>query len=98
MQKHDIDIAKRIKFAAAISTQSDQCQGYARLAVSASSGGGSSEDILQQNINKLGSPRANLTGASPRLVLQAQAMFFDLEKFFVKREDLGRASGPRCGE
>jgi hypothetical protein len=25
-------------------------------------------------------------------------MFFDLEKFFVKREDLGRASRPRCGE
>src|SRR5437870_2341714 len=98
MQKHDIDIAKRIELAAAISTESDQCQGVARLAVSVSSGGGSSENVLQQNINKLGSPRANLAAASARLVLQAQAVFFNLEKFFVKWKDFRRASRPRGGE
>ncbi len=70
----------------------------AGLAVSVSSGGGSSENVLQQNINQLGPPRANLATASARLVLQAQAMFFDLEKFFVKRKDLCRASRPRGGE
>lgn len=98
MQKHDIDVAKRIEFAAAVSTKSDQCQGDAGLAVSASSGGGSSENVLQQNINKLGAPRANFAATSARLVLQAQAMFFNLEKFFVKREDLCRASRPCGGE
>jgi hypothetical protein len=53
---------------------------------------------LQQNINKLGSPCANFAAASARLVLQTQAMFFHLEEFFVKREDLRRASRPRGGE
>jgi len=98
MQKHDIDVAKRIEFAAAISTKGDQCEGDAGLAVSASGGGGSSENVLQQNVNKLGAPRANFAAPSARLVLQAQAVFFDLEKFFVKREDLCRASRPRGGE
>ena len=98
MQKHDIDVAKRIEFAAAVATKSDQCQGDAGLAVLMSSGGGSSENVLQQNINKLGAPRANFAAPSARLVLQAQAMFFDLEKFFVKREDLCRASRPGGGE
>src|SRR4029450_7331011 len=98
MQKHDIDVAKRIEFPAAISTESDQCQGDPGLAVSVSCGGGSSENVLQQNINKLGPPSANLAAASARLVLQAQAMFFDLEKFFVKRKDLGRASRPGGGK
>ena len=36
--------------------------------------------------------------ASARLVLQAQAMFFHVEEFFVKREDLCRASRPSGGE
>jgi hypothetical protein len=98
MQKHDIDVAKRIEFPAAISTESDQCQRYAGLAVSVSCGGGGSENVLQQNVNKLGSPAANLAAASARLVLQAQAMFFDLEKFFVKRKDLGRSSRPGRGK
>ena len=60
MQKHDINVAKRIEFPAAISTESDQCQGYAGLAVSVSGGGGSSENVLQQNINKLGPSSAYL--------------------------------------
>ena len=98
MQKHDINVAKRIEFAAAVSTKSDQCQGDAGLAVLMSSGGGSSENVLQQNINKLGPAAANLAAASARLMRQAQAMFFDFEKFFVKRKDLCRASRPSGGE
>ena len=39
MQKHDINVAKRIELPAAISTESDQCQGYTGLAVSVSGGG-----------------------------------------------------------
>src|SRR6266705_3126640 len=98
MQKHDIDIAKRIELAASISTKSDQCQGDARLAVSASSSCGSSEDVLQQNINKLSPPRANFSAASAPLVLQAQTVFFDLEKLFIKWKDFRRASCIRGGE
>jgi hypothetical protein len=98
VQKHDIDVAERIEFAAAISTEGDQCQADAGLAVSASNRGGSSEKILQQNINKLRAPGANFAATSARLVLQTQAMFLDIEKLFVKRENLCRASRPRGGE
>ena len=63
-----------------------------------SGGGGSSENVLQHDINKLGPSSAYLAASSARLVLQAQAMFFDVEKFFVKWKDLGRASRPGSGK
>ena len=98
VQKHDIDIAKRIELATAISTKSNQRERRPRRPVSASSSCGSSENVLQQNINKLSPPRANFSATSPRLVLQAQAVFFNLEESFIKWKDFRRASCIRGGE
>jgi len=98
VQKHDIDIAKRIELATAISTKSNQRKRRPRRPASASSSCGSSENVLQQNINKLSPPRADFSATSPRLVLQSQAVFFNLEEFFVKWKDFRRASCIRGGE
>src|SRR5207249_11866851 len=48
--------------------------------------------------NKLSPPRANFSATSPRLVLQAQAVFFNLEESFIKWKDFRRASCIRGGE
>jgi hypothetical protein len=87
MQKHDVDITEWIELAAAISAKSDQRQWNLGLAISASGSGSAAEDVSQQNVDQFSSPRANFAATAAGLVLQAQAMLFNLEKFFVQWED-----------
>src|SRR5947208_14457672 len=98
VQKHVIYIAIRIEIATAISTKINQRERRPRRPVTASSSCGSAENVLQQNINKLSPPRANLSATPPRLVLQAQAVRFNLEESFIKWKDFRRASCIRRGE
>jgi hypothetical protein len=98
MQKHNIDITKWIELAAAVSTKSYQRQRNFRRAISASSAGCAAEDVSQENIHEFSPPRANFAAAAASLVLQAQPVLFNLEKFFVKWEDLCWASSAGCGK
>jgi len=98
MQKHDVDITEWIELAAAISAKSDQRQWNLGLAISASGSGSAAEDVSQQNVNQFSPPRANFAAAGAGLVLQTQAMLFNLEKLFIKWKDLGRAFAPGRGE
>src|SRR6266508_129988 len=84
MQKHDVDITEWIELAAAISAKSDQRQWNPGLAISASGSGSAAEDVSQQNVNQFSPPRANFAAAGAGLVLQTQAMLFNLEKRFIK--------------
>jgi hypothetical protein len=98
MQKHHVDVTKRIELTPAISAKSDQGEWNPGCLVSAGSIRSSTEDVLQQNINQLSTPGANFAATPARLVLQAQPMLFNLEKFFVKGEDFGWACGTRGRE
>ena len=85
VQKHHIDIAKGIELAPAISTQSDQCQRRPRcLLLTTCRGRGRSENVSQQNIDKIGPARADFMATAASLVFQAQPMLFDLQEFLVK--------------
>jgi hypothetical protein len=95
MQKHDVDVTKRIEFAPAISTKSNQGEWNFDGTVSASSGFSSAENILQQNVNQFSAPATNFAATPARLVLQAQPIVFDLEKLLVKGKNFGWA--PRAG-
>ena len=97
VQKHDVDVAKWIELATAISAQANQCQRRPRTFFSVERGD-RSEDVLQQNIDKLCAPRANFTAAAAGLMLQTQTVLFNLQKFFVKREDVCGSSCPDSGK
>jgi hypothetical protein len=98
VQKHDVDIAKWIELASAVSAQSNQGEGSPGRLVSASGSRSRTEYVLQQNIDKLSPPTTDFATAPAGLVFQTQPMFFNLEKFFVERKDLCRASCTRRGE
>jgi hypothetical protein len=84
MQQHDVNVAKRIELAPAISAKSNQRQGHLSFTISTSRRGRcSAEDVSQQNINQFRSTRANLAPASTSLVPQSQPVLFNLQKFFV---------------
>src|SRR5262245_30984963 len=89
MQKHHVHIAKRIELAPAISPKSNERQSHLRVAIGAScSGRRGIEDVSQQNINQFSSPCTDFAPTAAGLMPQTQTVVFDLEKFFVKREDL----------
>jgi hypothetical protein len=96
MQQHDVNVTERVELAPAISAESNQRQRNLRPTIFASSRGSSAENVLQQNIDELSAPRANFAATHAGLVLQTQSMLFNLEKFFVKRENLSRSSAS-CG-
>jgi hypothetical protein len=95
MQQHDVNVTERIELAPAISAESNQRQPNLRPAIFASSRGSSTKNVLQQNIDELSAPRANFAATPSGLVLQPQPVLFNLEKFFVKRENLRWSSGFR---
>jgi hypothetical protein len=96
MQNHDIDITERIEFAPAVSAKSDQRQWNCGLATSPSGSGSAAENVSQQNVDQFSAPRANFAPTAAGLVFQAQAMLFNVEKFFVKWEDFRWPPGS-CG-
>jgi hypothetical protein len=84
MQQHNVNVAKRVELAPAVSAKSNKRQGHLSLAISTSRCGRcSTKDVSQQNINQFRSTRANLASASTSLVPQAQPVLFNLQKFFV---------------
>ena len=54
--------------------------------------------MTQNDIDQFAAPRAHLTSAAARLVFQAETVFFELKKFFVSRENVGRTLLPGDGE
>jgi hypothetical protein len=95
MQKHYIDIAKRIQLAAAISPERNKSE--LRLSCACfllRCRGGRGKRVPQKNIDKIDTARTNLATATACLVFQAQSMFFDLEKFFVDWKDFRGALRP----
>jgi hypothetical protein len=85
VQKHHIDIAKGIELTSAISTQGNQCQRHPRYLLTTCRGRGRSENVSQQDIDKIGPARADFMATAASLVFQAQPMLFDLQEFLVKR-------------
>src|SRR5437667_9780102 len=91
MQKHDIDIAARVQFAAAISTQRDQTHG--KVIASAAHfyrGARRGENVLEQNVDQLRAACAHLAPAATGLMAQTQPVIFDLKKPLVTRQEFGR--------
>src|SRR5205823_13804051 len=91
-------ITEWIEFAAAKSAKSDQRQWKLGLSIPSSGSGSAAEDVSQQNVNQFSPPRANFSAAGAGLVLQTQAMLFNLENLFIRWKDLGRAFAPGRGE
>jgi hypothetical protein len=96
MQKHHIDVTKRVELTSAISAKGDQREWNRGRAVPASSSRcRSTENVLQQDINQLRPSRTNFAATPAGLVFQAQPILLNLEKLLVKREDFGRTLGTR---
>src|SRR5205823_14629293 len=85
MQQHDVNVTERIKLAPAISTESNQCQPNLHPAIFVSSRSSSTENVLQQNIDKLSAPRANFAATPSGLVLQPQPVLFNFERSEERR-------------
>src|SRR5882724_758851 len=96
MQNHNVDVTERIEFAPAVSAKSDQRQWNCGLATSASGSGSAAENVSQQNVDQFSAPCANFAATAAGLVFQAQAMLFNIEKFFVKWQDFRWPPGS-CG-
>ena len=97
MQEHHVNVAERIEFLAAVSAERDQrerafCVGAFLLG----DRGGGRKYVLQQHIDKIDSPGANLPSTSSGLMLQPQPVFFDGQEFLVERENFSRPT--RAGQ
>ena len=86
MQQHDIDIAKRIQLAAAVSTQCNQRQRGLWLPHRA---GSSRKKMAQNYIDQFAAPGANFAATTAGLMFQAEPVLLQLEKFFVARKNFG---------
>src|SRR3954451_16736178 len=96
MQKQDVDVAKRIEFAASIATEGDQRERLLRsILLRACGGHGGGEDMPQQDVDQFDTQSANFSSTAARLMLQAQAMLLNVEELFIKGEDVCRT--PRTG-
>ena len=84
MQKHQINVAERIQFAAPIAAQCDHCHGRWRSVLLAfGRRAGTGENLPQQNIHHLNPKRANVAASASSLVSQAQPVILDFEKLLV---------------
>src|SRR3954471_3728383 len=96
MQKQDVDVAKRIEFAASIAPECNQGERLLRSILLRPCGGDrGGEDMPQQDVDQFNAQGANFSSAAASLMLQAQAMFLDLEKLFIEGEDVCRAPRAR---
>ena len=86
VQQHDIDIAKRIQFASAVSAQCGQCQRGLWLPDCAGRG---RKNMSQDYIDQFAAAGANFAAATAGLMFQAEPVLFQLEKLFVVRKDFG---------
>jgi hypothetical protein len=89
MQKHDIDIAKGIQFAAAVATEGDDSK--RRITVSVIHDMiGRCKNVTQQHVDQINPARANFAATVARTLAQAQAVLFEFQKFAINRQNIGR--------
>ena len=68
MQEHHIHVARRIEFAPAVTTNRNQGDRFCTRSLVASRRRGRGENVLQQNIDKLGTAPTNLATGSASLM------------------------------
>src|SRR5215210_5949591 len=77
VQKHEVDIAVRIQFAAAVTAERDQAQRRRGRAFVFGKVRCRRKDMLEQHIDQFAAPSANIPAAAAGVVLEAEAMFFN---------------------
>ena len=97
VQEHQIDVAVRAEFAPTKPADGHQGDAAACLARSRAPGRRIVE-VAQDNIHKDGALLGDLAPAPTRLVLEPQAVVFDLEKLFVQRQQRRLVIHPLGGE
>ena len=98
VKKHHVDVAERIELGPAVAAQTPSGRLRQLLPGCFMYRLGLSENVPQQHIHEFGATGADFAAAAAGLMSQAQPMFLDLEKFFVKRKNIGRPVGARRGE
>jgi hypothetical protein len=99
MEKHYIHVASRIEFPAAIpSERNETYRNNLFLAPGLSRNARGSENMAENDVDQGRTTGANFPATTPCLVPETQAMIFDLEKFFIERNQMRRRDFVGRGE